>query len=185
MVTLLNPKMPTHVKNWLILFHNNFHNGAATSFLQKLEYALQIHLNWRAYMTTQTTLTCRTPGYATALLTWVNKQYEGRFQFGSGDAIEALVTLKTRLDELGIFDKWKRLLGAKAGFNNPLLVGDVALKNFNSLLSRMYVDYWGTIPQWLFLKMFLVLSTFLVLLSLIILSNWVLSHNRLNTPNSS
>ena len=48
-VTLLHNKMPRDCRTWCILFHNEFHRGSGTNFIQKFDAIEEIFATWQGF----------------------------------------------------------------------------------------------------------------------------------------
>jgi hypothetical protein len=84
-LTLLHPRVPRHAREWLRDFHNGFHAGSTTSFLQKLAWLPEVSANWRGHCEAQGFTTRGgdgTSSYANLQRDWLKNLYTGRFALG-------------------------------------------------------------------------------------------------------
>jgi hypothetical protein len=132
--------MPKDCRDWCIGFHNDFHKGSGTNFLQKFDAIEDIFAHWQGYCTSKD-INQRSPKYSTLLLEWANKTYEGRFHFQSANVIDKCHAARKKLIELGIWEDARAMFGKECCFNNKLLEQDVVILNIHSATVRLYEDF--------------------------------------------
>jgi hypothetical protein len=153
--TLFVDFTPPDVIDWLVAFHNRWHDGMQTHFLALLLRTPKIFAGWSTYRTLQGIGAREGKGgkSSTMLCTeWLLTQKEA---WDSGTTLEDANALMKTLSQLNIDKEFRFMLRDLCLFKNPRINNNAVVQNIHAFITTLTLHFAGAMSNSCFLACFL------------------------------
>ena len=134
--TLLHPRTPRDVLEWLRDWHNSFHSGSAISFIEILDKIIEVKAEWQVHCMKNgiTVNSCGKGGelqYGKAMWTWIEQRF-GKQVISSENVYVNGKILIGVLQKHKLYDKFKLLMCDITDFRNPQISNPAVIENMRA-----------------------------------------------------
>lgn len=146
--TIFHPRTPSDVLSYLKCLHNEFHAGAATSFMEVYGSVEAVEAAWNTHKIEKgiTARSCPTGGeqsYEKQYWRFVNETYPKQFKhWQQWDNVKSFKRAMVKAD---LYDDYRRLIGARCNFLSTLLDNDAVISNNHVVVSMMVMNFAKTL----------------------------------------
>ena len=133
-VDVYDERMPNDCARWLCDYHNDFHGGSKTSFVQILELTISVEAHVTAY-TMQAGISTRDPMYNPRCWESISKHFKNKYT--SMKMFLRCRSLIHSLKDLGLWEHMSKMMQARCNFRDVRLQNDAVVTNVHALVSLL------------------------------------------------